>query len=130
MEDQQWRFEGGKQQQICSTYCKYLTPKQQKKVILQLIKKEQHRQMVTGQWEPKRYLINQKWWTQWCDFVNFDSKTQLDNSYDINLLPKQKSNTSNINNTEAFNSRGWFDTQSNGGDGLSVSETESNDVSQ
>ena len=40
-------------------------------------------------WEPKRYLINQKWWHQWCDFVNFDTKISLDNSCDVNLLPKQ-----------------------------------------
>ena len=39
-------------------------------------------------WEPKRYLINQKWWSQWCDYVNFDARIALDNSCDINLLPK------------------------------------------
>ena len=62
--------------------------------------------MLTGQWEPKRYLINQKWWSQWCDFVNFDAKTQLDNSCDLNLLPKQKSQKAE---SEGYNSRGWFD---------------------
>ena len=44
--------------EICGTYCKYLTPKQQKKVILKLIRKEKNRQMLAGEWEPKRYLIN------------------------------------------------------------------------
>ena len=76
---------------VCGTFCKHLTAKQQKKVVLRLIRQEQNRQMTNRQWEPKRYLINQRWWTQWCDFVNFDSKLQLDNSCDVNLLPKQKS---------------------------------------
>ncbi len=40
------------------------------------------------EWEPKRYLIEQKWWSKWCDYVNFDPKIALDNSFDINLLPK------------------------------------------
>ena len=40
------------------------------------------------EWEPKRYLIQQRWWTQWCVYVNFDTKQHLDNSYDLNLLPK------------------------------------------
>ena len=88
---------------------------------------------------PKRYLINQKWWTKWCDYVNFDSKISLDNSYDLNMQPKQKiaaettthtSNNVQQINTDAYNSRGWFDSQSNGDEGLSVSESESNDVSQ
>lgn len=128
------KFSGGQQtttgtgldqqneRKVCSAYCKYLTPKQQKKVILNLIKKEQNKQMLTGQWEPKRYLINQKWWTQWCDHVNFDSKISLDNSCDINLLPKQKTG-----DAEAYNSRGWFDSQSNADEGLSISEACSNE---
>ena len=49
---------------------------------------EQRRQTETREWEPKRYLIQAKWWSQWCDYVNFDSKLQLDNSADHNLLPK------------------------------------------
>lgn len=72
----------------CSTYCKHLSPQQQSKIILRLIRREQNKQTFTGKWEPKRYLINQKWWVQWCDYVNFDAKISLDNSCDINLLPK------------------------------------------
>ncbi len=25
--------------------------------------------------EEKKYLINAKWWRQWCDYVNFESAT-------------------------------------------------------
>jgi len=72
--------------------------------------------MFSGMWEPKRYLINQKWWTQWCDFVNFDSKTSLDNSCDINLLPKKQAKPAKYDRAvlqegEPYNSRGWFDSQ-------------------
>ena len=83
--------------------------------------------MLAGEWEPKRYLINQKWWTQWCDFVNFDSKISLDNSYDLNLLPKQKTATTQQVTEGGYNSRGWFDSQSNNDDGLSISDNESNE---
>lgn len=80
--------------------------------------------MLTGKWEPKRYLINQKWWSQWCDYVNFDTKISLDNSCDLNLLPKQRSETAAgvTGDKVGYNSRGWFDSQSNKDEGLSVSE--------
>ena len=45
-------------QQQCGTYCKYLSAKQQRNVILRLIRSEQTKQMVRGTWEPRRYLIN------------------------------------------------------------------------
>ena len=105
----------------CSSYCKHLTAQQQRKVILRLIRHEQNKQMFSGQWEPKRYLINQKWWSQWCDYVNFDSKIALDNSCDVNLLPKQKSEAVD----GAYNSRGWFDSQNSHS---IVSQTESNNA--
>lgn len=45
----------------CGTYCKRLGPKQQRKIILELLAKEQGNPL--KDLEPKRYLINQKWWS-------------------------------------------------------------------
>ena len=79
-------------------------------MVLHLIRKEQAKQTRTGCWEPKRYLINQKWWTQWCDYVNFDSKIQLDNSCDINLLPKRRKKQ------RGENEEVWLNDDVDGGD--------------
>ena len=56
------------------------------------------KQSESGMWEPKRNLINQRWWSQWCDYTNFDQKIALENSFDINLLPKQRANEGNYLN--------------------------------
>jgi len=45
----------------CGTYCKRLGPKAQKKIILDLMAKDQANPNQEA--EPKRYLINQKWWS-------------------------------------------------------------------
>ena len=58
------------------------------------------------------------------------------NSCDINLLPKQKTKTAVVAQQAAdtevgYNSRGWFDSQSNNEeDGLLVSEGSNEDFSQ
>ena len=88
----------------CGTYCKRLGPRQQRRIIADLIAKEQLKQQQSQQWEPKRYLINQKWWSQWCDYVNFDTKIALDNSCDINLLPKQSEPNSPSSKQDQHNS--------------------------
>ena len=72
----------------CGTYCKRLGPKAQRKIVLDLLAKDQSNQ--ANEAEPKRYLINQKWWSQWCDFANFDARVALENSFDIKLAGKPK----------------------------------------
>ena len=96
--------------------------------------------MQQQKWEPKRYLINQKWWSQWCDYVNFDAKISLDNSCDINLLPKQSLNDSpetgeqlaKHNRKENQNSHDWdeLDTSREGKSIPPADSEDSNDVSQ
>lgn len=55
---------------------------------MDLIQKEQDQQTKSGAWEPRRYLIQTKWWSKWCDYVNFDTQMQMENSFDVNLMPK------------------------------------------
>ena len=39
---------GGTQNGVCGTYCKHLSPRQQRKIVLKLIRNEQNRQMLRG----------------------------------------------------------------------------------
>ena len=74
--------------QKCSNYCRKLTAIDQRRIVTDLLSTAQKRQTLLHEWEPKRYLIQQKWWSKWCDYVNFDPAIALDNSFDINLMPK------------------------------------------
>jgi hypothetical protein len=56
----------------CGTYCKKHSGKAQRKIIEQLMKEPSHANV--------RYLVSQKWWTQWCDYANY-----LDVSVDTHL---------------------------------------------
>jgi len=66
----------------CGTYCKKTGPKQQRRIILDILRRES---LNKGK-EIKRYLINQRWWTSWCDYVNFEHKNAMQKSFDINLI--------------------------------------------
>lgn len=72
----------------CGAYCRRLSALDQRRIVSHLLQTEQQRQTNLHEWEPKRYLIEQKWWSKWCDYVNFDPQMALDNSFDVNLLPK------------------------------------------
>jgi hypothetical protein len=83
---------------ICGKYCKFLTPDQERKIILEGIKENIlsfYRQqngglpilanidleitkiatnlnLMTAHENDKRYLICANWWREWCDYANFD----------------------------------------------------------
>ena len=69
---------------MCGHYCKNLYPFEQKKIILETLKKELLQASTSRGATPvkggrkqdfkhKRYLLDAKWWTKWCDYTNFDS---------------------------------------------------------
>ena len=63
--------EGDTQLKTCGTYCKKTGPKQQRLIILDILRQESQTK------EIRRYLINQRWWTSWCDYVNFEHKNAM-----------------------------------------------------
>ncbi|TNV73251.1 hypothetical protein FGO68_gene12077 [Halteria grandinella] len=86
--------------QVCGPYCKHLYPFEQKKVILETLKKELEQASVfqgskrttpikngaqnttQNDFKYKRYLLDAKWWRKWCDYTNFDSSL-------LSLTPNQ-----------------------------------------
>jgi hypothetical protein len=75
---------------VCGPYCKHLYPSEQKKIILETLKRELQIantsftgskkaatpiKGVSNKNDPKfkRYLLDAKWWRKWCDYTNFDS---------------------------------------------------------
>ena len=76
---------------VCGPYCKNLYPSEQKKIILETLKRElqiANTSFTAGSKKSstpikgnsnkndpkfKRYLLDAKWWRKWCDYTNFDS---------------------------------------------------------
>ena len=82
----------------CGNYCKFLTPDQERAIVLQCVREsienyffEQNfiltdidaeiskiasgnvsLNLITAKLNDKRYLICANWWREWCDYANFD----------------------------------------------------------
>ena len=62
---------------VCGDYCKNLRPEQQRQIIQQIIKNDSEdgsliNRANSGRIGDKKYLVSSQWWSQWCDYVNFD----------------------------------------------------------